>query len=325
LVCVLVEVAAADVIGVETRAVVDNVKAVDVDDVRMREGGDGLGFISQGFSQVRALGRRRRQLQRHLAIQRQVACPIDLAHAASAEKLEDLVFLPEPITGRQGPFGRSRSAGDRAVLQKRLEVGKRRPHPAGGGWGQALVGRHHAHLGRRLFPLRAVSEVPMDAVHQFFLPELTGADFQQFRRRSDRRPDRPFVGTQQMVECSDGSGEILAVHERLCRFESGQCGQDPFGIGADLGLGLRVVQHALRACAGVLEITLPQPCQSLIAIGDCLQPASLDLAQGRLGGGHRLASLGAEGVVGVLILVDPSCGFDRLLQTPLSAVLFRRM
>ena len=76
--------------GVRDPAVVAEVE--DGQDVRVRERGDRLGLpleALQGGRVPRQVGRQ--DLQRHVAVELRVARPVDLAHAADAERREDLV------------------------------------------------------------------------------------------------------------------------------------------------------------------------------------------------------------------------------------------
>ena len=73
----------------------------DGEDVRVREGRDGLGFTLEARQGGRIVGEMRRQhLDRHVAIELRIARAIDLAHPAAAERrLDDQG--PEAQAGRQ--------------------------------------------------------------------------------------------------------------------------------------------------------------------------------------------------------------------------------
>ena len=67
-------------------------EVVEDADVGMIQGGDGPGLTLEALAQVRASCQLRREdLDRHRPIQARVPGPVDLAHAAGAERRGDLV------------------------------------------------------------------------------------------------------------------------------------------------------------------------------------------------------------------------------------------
>ena len=76
----------------------------DREDVRMREGGDGLGLALEAGERLGIAGQVGRQdLHRDVAIELRVSRAVDLAHTAGAERTEDLV-RPEPGSGGEAHF-----------------------------------------------------------------------------------------------------------------------------------------------------------------------------------------------------------------------------
>jgi hypothetical protein len=61
----------------------------------MRQLCGGLRFTPEPVVQVRRVRRRLHDLDRHLAVERQVARQVDGAHAAAAEKTQDAVLASE--------------------------------------------------------------------------------------------------------------------------------------------------------------------------------------------------------------------------------------
>ncbi len=83
--------------------------AVERDDVRVVEGGDGLGLAPEAMEPV-GIGRglRRERLQRHHAAQLKVLGGVDVPHAAVAEGPHDAIVLQRgPKHGRTQGVGRS--------------------------------------------------------------------------------------------------------------------------------------------------------------------------------------------------------------------------
>ena len=75
-------------------------EVVNGEDVRMRQRGDRLGLALEARERGRIGGQVRRQdLDRDLAIERRVARAVDLAHAARAERGDDLVLSERCAAG----------------------------------------------------------------------------------------------------------------------------------------------------------------------------------------------------------------------------------
>jgi hypothetical protein len=112
--------AAGDELHDEEEAAVLLADVVHGHDVGMVEGGRRPRLAQETLARLGHVGRRQ-QLDRHLAVEGDVAGPPDLAHAALAEHLHEAVAAPEQLPGdqRRRRFRGRQRAGDAGVEEAR--------------------------------------------------------------------------------------------------------------------------------------------------------------------------------------------------------------
>jgi hypothetical protein len=94
---------------------------VERQDVRVRQRGDRLRLALEASERVGVAGDALGQhLDRHFPLEPRVACPVDLAHPAGAERRDDLV-RSQPRSGGEShflPVGDSRSSSENQFVTR---------------------------------------------------------------------------------------------------------------------------------------------------------------------------------------------------------------